>query len=98
MIGLVFGIACGALEFWLLNLLTAQVVAGGPVALWIVPAKLGGLALFVIPCALFFPAELYLLGIGITGVLLVGSTIQFLRNTQKRQQAEKSANKKKDVS
>lgn len=72
MVGFILGMACGAVELLLLRVLVKG-IADGSIKLWVVPAKLGVLALFFLPCVIFVPSQLYLTGIGAAAVIIVGA-------------------------
>ena len=83
MIALALGFGCGAIELWLLQLLVKEISSAKTLPVWIIPTKLAVLALFIVPCALWWPGDLFLAAVGITGVLIVGAVIIFVRQTKK---------------
>lgn len=74
MVGIILGIMCGAAELWLLRLLINGVMQGA-IKAWVIPAKMAVLAVFFVPCALIWPAQLVLAGIAAGAVLVVGSAV-----------------------
>ena len=92
MTGLLLGLACGAIEFYLLYLLVQRISDGKTPPFWIIPAKLGVLALFFAPCAVFVPEELLFAASGTAGILVFGSIARFVFKTKEdRKDAAQSA-------
>jgi len=72
MIGYIVGSVCGAIELLLLHLLVNG-ISTGSIKVWVVFAKIAVLAVFLLPCALWAPDELYRAGVAAAAVLVVGS-------------------------
>ena len=83
MIGLVLGLACGVCEVFLLVLLIRGIAAGN-LRVWILPAKMGALALFFVPCGLLWPDQLHIAGIAAAGFLIVGGAAASFGNILRR--------------
>lgn len=76
MAGFGIGLACGALELFLLTRLTRALQRGDSLrVLGIVFLKLLGFALAVTPVALFFRQDLIWCGVGISAVLVIGAIV-----------------------
>lgn len=72
MVGLFLGILCGASELWLLYLLIDGVTKGRLRA-WVVLAKMAVLAVFLVPCAIWWADQLVVAGVATAGFLMIGS-------------------------
>lgn len=81
MLGILLGLLCGAVEFWLLKRLVDGVTAGA-IPFWVIPAKMAALALFFVPCALIAPDQLHLCGIAAAGLLILLSVGLFVYRTR----------------
>ncbi len=91
MVGVLLGTMLGAVEFYLLRKLVNQITAGEIFSWWLIPAKLGALVLFLVPCGLLAPKELPLAGISVGVVLIIGAGVQFLHNMNKQKKAAEAA-------
>ncbi len=77
MFGFLIGLLCGALEFKLLALLVDG-IAKERIRVWVIPAKMGVLALFLVPCAIWFRSQLLVAGITAALTLIVLSVLRFV--------------------
>ncbi len=85
MIGALFGFACGALEFYLLWLLVRG-IEKEKIPAWVIPAKMGVLALFFVPCGLWFRGELLAAGITAAAVLILAAFALFFVRARRQKQ------------
>lgn len=84
MSALLLGIACGALEYALLQVLVCRSIRLKKVSLWIPLAKFLLLPLFLLPVAITEPDRLHIAGIAAAGVLVATSIIRFLLTQRKK--------------
>lgn len=82
--GFVLGLACGGVECFLLRKLTGSVSEGKSIPFWIVPAKMAALALFLVPCGLFFADQLHWAAAGAVSALIAGAAILSLPGFRKK--------------
>ena len=80
MTGVFLGLGCGFAEFLLLRILTRG-IARQSFPVWVIPCKMGVLALFFVPCALWRTNQLAAAGIACASALIVASVIQFVIDT-----------------
>ena len=74
MIGFVFGFACGMSELFLLRALIYG-IQSEKIPVWILPAKMAVLAVFFVPCAIFFREQLHVAGIAAAAALIAGAAV-----------------------
>lgn len=82
--GFLLGLACGGVECFFLQKLTGSISAGKPIPLWIVPAKMATLALFFVPCGIFFASQLHWAAAGAAGALIIGAAALSLPGLRRR--------------
>lgn len=78
LLGIILGLACGAVELVLLHLLVRKIVHSESMPFWIPFAKMGALAFFLILCGVLAPSELYLTGIAAAAILIGGAVYHYL--------------------
>ena len=88
MIGLAIGLVCGAVEFKLLLLLVKRISDGGIPPFWLPLLKIGVLVACLVPCGLLVPDQLYLAGIGVAAVLIVGGFVKFVLGMRRDRRAK----------
>lgn len=90
MIGLVFGIAAGAVQFWLLSKFTRHVTGGGITPLTVLFGFLQLLLPFGVLLAVAFlrRQDLLLAGVGISGALIGGLFVRFILVRLKKRAGE----------
>ena len=80
--GYIIGSACGVIELLLLHVLVKGISAGS-VKIWVVPVKLGVLALSFLFCAFVVPDQLYKAAIAAAAVLIVGAIFMSVMSIKK---------------
>ncbi len=90
MAGAIIGVVCGAVELYLLARVVRSVSeSGAQGSVWLlVLAKVALLILAFVAVILFFREDILYCGIGISGVLVIGSVVIFARNNAKLKQPE----------
>lgn len=78
MLGLLLGLACGGVEFALLQEFTKRLTSGGAIPVTLVIFKFLALFIFFIPCALLAPQQLGAAGIAAAAALIVSSIVKFI--------------------
>lgn len=78
MLGLLLGLACGGVEFALLQAFTKRLVAGGSIPVSLVIFKFLALFIFFVPCALLAPQQLGVAGIAAAAALIISSIVKFI--------------------
>lgn len=79
-IGIIFGLALGAVELWLLKRLTDGIKTGGSPPLWAALLNILALPVFLVPVGLLKSGELPHAGIAAAGVLIIGALVLFVKN------------------
>lgn len=93
--GFLLGVACGGVECFLLHKLTGSVSRGQQIPFWIIPAKMAALALFLVPCGLFFADQLHWAAAGAVGALVVGAIVLGLPGLRKNAGATAESGEKR---
>ena len=83
MIGLLLGFLCGAVELFLLIIFVKRVTRGERLPIWLIVSKMVTLVFFFVPCALFFPNDLFWAATGASVVLVLGSIAIFVVGNHK---------------
>ena len=78
MLGVLLGVVCGVVEYFLLYRLTSSISGGKPIPIWVIPAKMAALGLTLVPCGFFFAAQLPYCGIAIAATLMLCAVVRFV--------------------
>jgi hypothetical protein len=92
MAGAIIGVICGVMELYLLARVVHSVSGSGAAGsvLLLVLAKVALLILAFAAVILFFREDILYCGIGISGVLVIGSVVIFARNNAKLTKQEQN--------
>ena len=84
MIGILLGLACGTVEYLLLQVLVHNVTNNTSVPFWVLPAKMAALVCFFVPCGLLVPQQLPHAGIAAAAALIIASLIKLVVDKRKK--------------
>lgn len=88
LIGLLIGIGCGALELFLLKKLVDAVTDAQRIPLPVILLKVLGYAAFLVPCAIWFPAQIQYAGIAVAVILAGGGFVLYFLGQRKLKQQD----------
>lgn len=93
MAGAIIGVICGAMELYLLARVVRSVSGSGDAgSVWLlVLAKVALLIAAFVAVILFFREDILYCGIGISGVLVIGSVVIFAKNNTKLRWQQENA-------